>query len=51
MLVVNDSGANQVVATYGSGEGRLATNPIAIGIPRPAPLDVSIPDHRYEEAA
>lgn len=37
VLVVNDSGANQLVAPYGSGEGRLATNPIAIGIPRPTP--------------
>jgi hydroxycarboxylate dehydrogenase B len=37
VLVVNDSGANQVVAPHGSGEGRLATNPIAIGVPRPAP--------------
>jgi len=37
VLAVNDSGANQVVAPHGSGEGRLATNPIAVGIPRPTP--------------
>jgi LDH2 family malate/lactate/ureidoglycolate dehydrogenase len=37
VLVANDSGANRVVAPYGSSEGRIATNPIAIGIPRPAP--------------
>ncbi len=34
ILAVNDSGANQVVAPHGSDEARLATNPLAIGIPR-----------------
>jgi uncharacterized oxidoreductase len=37
VLAANDSGANQVVAPHGSGEGRLATNPIAVGIPRQEP--------------
>jgi LDH2 family malate/lactate/ureidoglycolate dehydrogenase len=37
ILAANDSGANQVVAPHGSDEGRLATNPIAVGIPREAP--------------
>ena len=34
LLAANDSGAHQVVAPYGSREGRLATNPFAAGIPR-----------------
>ena len=34
IAAANDSGLNQVVAPYGSTEPRLATNPIAIGIPR-----------------
>jgi LDH2 family malate/lactate/ureidoglycolate dehydrogenase len=37
ILAANDSGANQVVAPHGSDEGRLATNPIAVGIPRQGP--------------
>jgi LDH2 family malate/lactate/ureidoglycolate dehydrogenase len=37
MVVANDSGANQVVAPHGGIEGRLATNPIAFGIPRTQP--------------
>lgn len=37
ILAVNDSGANQVVAPYGSNEGCLATNPIAVGVPRREP--------------
>jgi hydroxycarboxylate dehydrogenase B len=45
VLAANDSGANQVVAPHGSAEPRLATNPLAIGIPRPQPphlvLDMS----------
>ncbi len=45
ILAANDSGANQVVAPHGSVEARLATNPIAIGIPRAGPphfvLDMS----------
>lgn len=45
ILAANDSGASQVVAPHGSDEARLATNPIAIGIPRASPphfvLDMS----------
>jgi uncharacterized oxidoreductase len=37
VLAANDSGANQVVAPHGSSEPRLATNPIAVGIPRSRP--------------
>jgi LDH2 family malate/lactate/ureidoglycolate dehydrogenase len=34
LLATHDSGCNQVVAPHGSDEGRLATNPIAVGVPR-----------------
>jgi LDH2 family malate/lactate/ureidoglycolate dehydrogenase len=34
ILAANDSGANEVVAPHGAVEPRLATNPIAVGIPR-----------------
>jgi hydroxycarboxylate dehydrogenase B len=34
LVAANDSGANEVVAPHGSHEARLATNPIAVGIPR-----------------
>jgi uncharacterized oxidoreductase len=37
IVMTNDSGANQVVAPHGGTEGRLATNPIAFGIPRSQP--------------
>jgi LDH2 family malate/lactate/ureidoglycolate dehydrogenase len=37
VLAANDSGANQVVAPFGSLERRLGTNPVAVGIPRPRP--------------
>ena len=37
IMMANDSGANQVVAPYGGSDGRLATNPIAFGIPRSHP--------------
>jgi uncharacterized oxidoreductase len=33
LAMVNDSGAGQCVVPYGGMEGRLATNPIAVGIP------------------
>jgi uncharacterized oxidoreductase len=35
MMAANDSGANPIVAPHGGSDGRLATNPIAFGIPRP----------------
>jgi hydroxycarboxylate dehydrogenase B len=45
ILAANDAGANEVVAPHGSLEPRLATNPIAVGIPRKEPphlvLDMS----------
>jgi uncharacterized oxidoreductase len=45
ILAANDAGANEVVAPYGSLEPRLATNPIAVGVPRTEPphlvLDMS----------
>ncbi len=37
IMAANDSGASQVVAPHGSLEPRLATNPIAVGIPRARP--------------
>lgn len=37
MVAANDSGANQVVAPHGGIDGRLATNPIAFGVPRTHP--------------
>ena len=37
IVMTNDSGANQVVAPHGGADGRLATNPIAFGIPRSWP--------------
>ena len=37
IMMANDSGANQVVAPHGGADGRLATNPIAFGIPRSHP--------------
>ena len=40
MLMTNDSGASQVVAPHNGSDGRLATNPIAFGIPRPQPPDL-----------
>jgi uncharacterized oxidoreductase len=33
VLMTNDSGAGQVVAPWGGMDGRLSTNPIAVGIP------------------
>jgi LDH2 family malate/lactate/ureidoglycolate dehydrogenase len=36
-LFANDAGAGQVVAPFGGAEGRLATNPLAVGIPRARP--------------
>jgi LDH2 family malate/lactate/ureidoglycolate dehydrogenase len=36
-LFTNDAGAGQVVAPWGAVEGRLATNPLAVGIPRTPP--------------
>ena len=37
IVMANDGGQNAVVAPYGGAEPRLATNPIAIGIPRREP--------------
>ena len=37
IMMANDSGANQVVAPHGGADGRLATNPIAFGVPRSHP--------------
>jgi uncharacterized oxidoreductase len=36
IFAANDSGANEVVAPHGAVDARLATNPIAVGIPRRA---------------
>ena len=40
MLMTNDSGAGQVVAPHHGSDGRLGTNPLAFGIPRPQPPDL-----------
>ncbi len=37
VMTANDSGQNQVVAPHGGADGRLGTNPIAFGAPRPQP--------------
>lgn len=34
LMFTNDGGSGQVVAPYGGAEGRLATNPLAVGVPR-----------------
>lgn len=37
IVMANDSGTNQVVAPHGGGDGRLGTNPLAVGVPRAHP--------------
>jgi LDH2 family malate/lactate/ureidoglycolate dehydrogenase len=37
LMAANDAGANQVVPPAGGAEGRLSTNPLAVGVPRERP--------------
>ncbi|HWP35026.1 MAG TPA: Ldh family oxidoreductase [Thermodesulfobacteriota bacterium] len=37
LMVANDGGGNRIVAPAGGLEGRLSTNPLAIGLPRRSP--------------
>ncbi len=37
LMFANDAGSGQVVAPHGGAEGRLATNPLAAGVPRARP--------------
>lgn len=42
ILLVNNQGADQQVAPFGSAERRLTNNPISIGVPGPAVLDIAL---------
>jgi hydroxycarboxylate dehydrogenase B len=42
ILLANNQGADQQVAPFGSAERRLTNNPISIGVPGPAVLDIAL---------
>lgn len=42
ILLVNNQGADQQVAPFGSADRRLTNNPISIGVPGPVVLDIAL---------